>query len=138
MGKVIDKEKCIIRGVVNQLQAQLINESPEAVEIRVKGRPTQIHRGELIKTLPVGVEVLPSVALGYSAGGEVQTRQDDSSGRKTSEKFFEVTIKPEIREGLELLPGQVLVVRCDLEPKAIGYQLWRTLRQEFLKRFRVL
>ena len=138
VGKVIDRKKCIIRAVVNQVQAQLINESPEDVQIRVKGRPGDMYGGKVLKTLPVGVEVLPSMALGYAAGGEVQTRQDDQTGRKTSEKFFEVIIQPENGSHSLLLPGQVLVIRCDLKDKPIGYQLWRSVKQEFLKRFRVL
>ena len=138
MGKVIDKKNCIIRAVVSQEQAQLINESPDVVSLRVKGRPEQIHEGKLVKTLPVGVEVLPSMALGYSAGGEVQTQQGDQTGRKSSEKFFEVIISPDKLGMSKLLPGQVLVIRCDLKPKALGFQLWRSVRQEFLRRFRVL
>ena len=138
IGKVVDRRRCLIRAVVNQTQAQLINESPEDVQIRVKGRPGDLHFGKVLKTLPVGVETLPSVALGYSAGGEVQTRQDDQTGRKTSEKFFEVIIEPDRESHSQLLPGQVLVIRCALSEKSLGYQLWRAVKQEFLKRFRVL
>jgi len=76
--------------------------------------------------------------LGYSAGGEIQTQQGDQTGRKSSEKFFEVIISPDKSGMSKLLPGQVLVIRCDLEPKALGFQLWRSVRQEFLRRFRVL
>ena len=138
VGKVIDRKKFIIRAVVNQADAQLINESPDKVEIRVKGRPEDLHSGRVVKTLPVGVEMLPSMALGYSAGGEVQTRQDDQSGRKASEKFFEVIIEPDLGSHSQLMPGQVLVIRCQLSDKPLGYQLWRSIKQEFLKRFRVL
>ncbi|MCM8540461.1 MAG: hypothetical protein NE328_09320 [Lentisphaeraceae bacterium] len=138
IGKVVDRKDWLIRAVVNQTQAQLINDSPDAIQMRVKGRPEDIHIGQIIKTFPVGIEMLPSMALGYSAGGEVQTRQDDQSGRKASEKFFEVIIEPDKESLNKLLPGQILVIRCDLKEKPLGYQLWRSVKQQFLKRFRVL
>ena len=117
------------------------------VEIRVKGRPDLKFTGQVMKVLPAGQEQLPSVALGYAAGGSTQTAADDPKGRKATEKFFEIRIgdiKPDIDPEdadsgaalkRRLWSGQRVIVRFELPPKPLAVQFWRAVRQLFLVRF---
>ena len=138
LGRVVGIDNYIVRAVASQDQTELLMASTGSYEIRVKGRPEQFHHATLSKALVVGLEKLPSAALGYAAGGQVQTDGSDQMGRKAAENFFEIQILPEQPAMTQLVAGQVLVIRCDLEPKSIGAQLWRAAKQQFMKRFRVL
>jgi len=138
IGTIIDESEFIIRAVANQDHAQLLDESVLHTEFCIKKRPGRFFNAEFIKLLPVGLEDLPSAALSIFAGGEIQVKHDEHSKRKSVEKVFEIHIKPEEKAMKNLLPGQVLVVRCSMVPKPFGIQIWRFVKQQFLKRFRVI
>jgi putative peptide zinc metalloprotease protein len=138
VGLLIDESDFIIRAVVNQDHAQLLNEPVLHTEFCKKKRPGRFFNAKFIKLLPVGLEDLPSAALSILAGGEILVKQDEESGRKSVENIFEIHIKPEKKAMESLLSGQVLMVRCSLEPKPMGLQIWRFMKQQFLKRFRVI
>ena len=138
IGKISKLDNMIIRAVANQEKAQLITDNVSNVEMRIKGRPKQFFKGKFIRKISVGLEDLPSAALGLVGGGDIQIKQSEQSGRKVTEKVFEIHIKPNKKVMKDLIPGQVVVVRCELKEKPLGIQLWRFLKQQFQKRFRVL
>ena len=141
-------DKMMIRTIVGQkIAAPILDTAEVEVEIRVKGRPDIRFIGKMTQILSAGQEQLPSVSLGYAAGGSTQTAQDDPKGRKTAEKFFEIRIgeivpdfdpkykgaDAELRS--QLWSGQRVIVRFDLPHKSIAVQFWRGVRQLFLVRF---
>jgi putative peptide zinc metalloprotease protein len=138
IGLLIDPSDFIIRAVANQDHAQLLNEPVLHAEFRVKRLPEKQFGAQFLKLLPVGLEVLPSAALSQFAGGEIQVKTDEKSGRQSVEKIFEIHLKPDKNAMESLFPGQVVIVRCSLAPKPLGVQIWRYVEQQFLKRFRVI
>ena len=77
------------------LGPRIHRESPvgSTVELRVKDRPDTTLTGTVESILPAGHSELPSPALGYAAGGNVATKQDDSKGVEAAERFFEVRVR---------------------------------------------
>ena len=144
----LEPDKMMIRTIAGQkIAAPILDTADVMVEIRVKGRPDLKFIGRVTKVLPAGLEQLPSVALGYAAGGSTQTAADDPKGRKAAEKFFEIRIgdiKPDIDPKdagsdvalkRRLWSGQRVIVRFELPPKPLAVQFWRAVRQLFLVRF---
>jgi putative peptide zinc metalloprotease protein len=138
VGYIAPGKAQLIRATAGQtLAAMLLEQHQDYVEIRPKGRPDIELIGTVDKIFPAGQEVLPSEALGYAAGGAVQTQAKDPSGRRTAEKFFEVWIKPDIDSSQRLLTGQRVIARVKLESKPLAVQWWLALRQLFQRRFHI-
>jgi putative peptide zinc metalloprotease protein len=136
VGLVADLNHEIIRVTAGQdVAALLIAEARKNVEIRVEGRPDLALKGAIVDILPAGQENLPSAALGYAAGGTVQTSPQDQHGTKTAEHFFEIRIRPSEDSGVRLLSGQRVVVRFDMPEKPLAMQWWRYLLQLIQRRF---
>jgi putative peptide zinc metalloprotease protein len=138
LGKLLCPENLIIRAVASQKDAQLLDQARKNAELRVKGRPASQYTGNIEKVLPFGQQQLPSQALGYAAGGEMITSQDDPDGRKAAERVFEIVVDPDLQAQKELSPGQIIGLRFTLPPKPLGLQLWRSMRQSLQSRFHLL
>jgi putative peptide zinc metalloprotease protein len=97
------------------------------------GRPL---RGELQREVPGGTMRLPTAALGVMGGGNFAVDPRDPDGRATIERVFEMEVTLGEAVPAEFL-GQRMHVRFDHGYEAVGFQLYRALRQVFLKRFGV-
>ena len=143
VGSIISADKMIVRAMAGQeVAAELYEEidikgrgAVRRVELRVKGRPDPLLTGRIKWVASSGNPKLLSPALGYMAGGSIQTKPDDRTGTKTVDMFFEVRIVPDSSEGL--LSGQRVVVRVDMPRKPLAVQWWRSLLRLFQRRFRI-
>ena len=106
-----------------------------SVELRVKGGPGSEFTGRLVKILPAGQDQLPSAALGYRAGGSIETAPDDRRGTKTAQQFFEIRVEP--HDSTRLLSGQRVIVRADLPRSPLAVQWWRAALRLFQRRFQI-
>jgi len=138
VGVVADLEEVIIRATADQqAAAMLVAEAYPDVEIRVKGRPEMQLTGKILRILPAGHKQLPSTALGYAAGGAIQTAVDDPQGTKAAERFFEVHVTPDKDSSVRLLSGQRVVVRVEMPARPLLLQWWRSLLQLLQRRFHI-
>jgi putative peptide zinc metalloprotease protein len=136
LGVVADLDHVVVRATAGQdVAALLITEADKRVEMRLKDRPDIQVSGRILKIMPAGLEELPSAALGYAAGGSVQTSQQDRLGTKAAERFFEIRIAPSNDSSTRLLAGQRIVVRFDMPSKPLIVQWWRALLQLIQRRF---
>jgi putative peptide zinc metalloprotease protein len=138
IGVVASVERLLVRAVADQRLGPRLG--PEIgpggrVEIRVAGRPEVHLFGTLREVLPAGSRRLPSAALGYSAGGAVEIDQDDESGTKTAEPFFEALVDIDDATAAALHSGQRVVVRFEMAARPLAVQWWRALGQLFQRRF---
>ncbi|NQZ59334.1 MAG: hypothetical protein HRT88_17920, partial [Lentisphaeraceae bacterium] len=138
LGMLVNPHDMIIRAIAPQNDAQLLDEADIDLFFRIKGRPANVYSAHIIRKFPVGQQKLPSAALGYAVGGEVQTSMSDQDGRQTAEKVFELHLEPSELSLKHIYPGQVLVMRFELQAKSLGQQTWRYLQQTFQKRFNIL
>ena len=134
IGMVASLDRVRIRAIAHQ-EVPLAEIDRRRVEIRVKGRPDHHCTGKVISILPFGQQRLPSAALGYAAGGSIQTVPDDRRGTKTAEGVFDVLIAPDPNRAIRLLSGQLVVVRFSTPPKPLALQWLRSIRRLVLRRF---
>ena len=113
------------------------------VEVRGHSRPDVELSGTIERVLPAGQSQLPSAALGYAAGGSMETDMRDPDGTRAAEPFFEVHVRPaaagEDGEGgpAQLHIGQRVIVRFTMPPRPLAAQGWRSLRQLLQQRFSI-
>ncbi len=135
IGVVADLDRLRIRAVANQqVASRLIAEGRKRVAIRVKHRPDIELTGRIEKIIPSGQDQLPSAALGYAAGGATRIHQDDPTGRRAAEPFFEVLVIPDPPNAAVLRPGQTMALRIETTPKPLLAQGWRAVLQLFQRR----
>jgi len=141
VGVVASLGEVVIRATAGQdVAALVVHEARPQVEIRLKGRPDLCLAGRIERILPAGREELPSPALGYAAGGSIQTDLEDRRGIQAAERFFEIRVAPalgDLPEGVHLLGGQRVVVRFEMDAKPLAVQWWRSLLQVVQRRFHI-
>jgi putative peptide zinc metalloprotease protein len=138
VGFVANLDDVVIRATAGQnVAAMLVEQAMKQVEMRVKGRPELQFTGEIIQIFPAGLEMLPSDALGYTAGGSMPVISRDQRGTRTAEKFFEIRIKPNMNGQDRLLTGQRVIARIQMSPKPLIAQWWQSARQLFQRRFHI-
>ena len=90
------------------------------------------------RVIPGGQHVLPSAALGWSAGGEVPVAMDDNSqGNKSAEPFFKVLGDLNSADGVALLDGRSGKISFKLEPQPLLPRWTRSLWQLLQKRYQI-
>jgi len=140
VGLVASDDDLIVRVVTDQYLGPRVAEElgiGAKVELRVNGRPDDELTGAIERILQAGSEQLPSAALGYAAGGLMQTAMDDPT--RTVQRFFEVLIRVprEDARRLRLLSGQRIAVRFTLDKKPLAQQWYLEIRQLVQQRFSI-
>jgi putative peptide zinc metalloprotease protein len=136
IGVVADLTHFFIRAAADQFTAAiLVADAHRGVEIRARSRPDIACRGTILDINPAGHDQLPAQSLSIFAGGSVETKGDDPTGRSSVEPFFEVRVDPERQQFFRA--GQRVVIRFSLPAKPLGLQWWRSIEQLIQRRFRV-
>jgi len=115
------------------------------VEIRIKGLPDPPMVGRIQQVIAAGRDQLPSAALGYAAGGSIQTDPKDPHGQKATERFFEIRIVPDPVDDPDnewhgqcpLLSGQRVVIRVEMPSRPLARQWYRSILQLIQRRFQI-
>jgi putative peptide zinc metalloprotease protein len=90
------------------------------------------------RVIPGGQQILPSAALGWSAGGEVPvSTEDNSQGDKSAEPFFEVLGKLDSSGGVALLDGRSGKISFKLAAEPLLPRWTRSLWQLLQKRYQI-
>jgi putative peptide zinc metalloprotease protein len=125
-----------VRAVVSQDDIGLVREYIRKVDVRSAGWNTQSFPSQVVREVPGGTHQLPTAALSAAGGGLFATDPSDSNGRKTLERVFEIEISLPPEGHTEYL-GTRMYIRFDHGYEPLGIQVWRSLRQLFLRRFGV-
>ncbi|MHC4165644.1 MAG: efflux RND transporter periplasmic adaptor subunit [Planctomycetota bacterium] len=138
IGHIVNLNNVLIRATAPQkLAAVLVEQADKTVEMRIKGNPRVHVTGTIDKIFPAGQDLLPSEALGYSAGGSMPTLVRAADAARTAERFFEIQIRPSDSYSPVLYCGQRIVVRARTNPKPLAVQWWHSARQLFQRRFHI-
>jgi putative peptide zinc metalloprotease protein len=132
---VIDRQESLIRAIVNQNDIGMVlsNDFLAAqVELRVASWPGEVFTGFVVRAVPTASRMLPSAVLGTAYGGSVVVDPTDDSGMKALEEWFQIDIKLEDSPNQSWL-GTRAWVRLELGSEPLALQLYRTLRQLFMK-----
>jgi putative peptide zinc metalloprotease protein len=85
--------------------------------------------------VPGAQQTLPSLALGWAAGGEIPVTPNEPE--KAKEPFFEIHAGLAPTPEVQLLHGRSGTIRFDMEPKPLLPRGLRRLRQLLQKRYQV-
>lgn len=136
IGYVINEKEYYLSAVVPQAEASRLFEGQvQSAEVRLFGQADIALPVVAQKIIPANHDILPSAALGWRGGGELEVKTSDPSGRHAVEPFFEsrATILPQ--PGAAILHGRAGKIRFTLRPEPLLQQWFRKLRQLLQKRY---
>jgi putative peptide zinc metalloprotease protein len=138
LGLLINPKSYQFTSAVKQEDAErLFGRELRAAEVRLYGEVGKVIKAGRWKVVPGGQWVLPTPALGWHGGGEIAVRQDDASGTKTTEPFFEVHVEVPSEVPAHLLHGRSGKVRFTQNPEPLLPRWIRSLRQLIQKRYQL-
>ena len=129
-------EQLSARVVVSQDDIGLVRDKTRHVEVMAAQWGSDAFPVPTWRQVPGGTDQLPTAALGTAGGGVFPIDPSDNNGRTTLERVFEIEIDLPPEAGPDYL-GQRVYVRFDHGFEPVGLQLYRALRQVFLRRFSV-
>jgi putative peptide zinc metalloprotease protein len=131
-----DSDLMTVRVVVPHDEIGLVHDYTRRVHVMPAGWDAEPFQAEILREVPGGTTMLPTAALGTAGGGRIAVDPRKPDGRTTLERVFEVEIG--LPEGVETaFLGRRMYVRFDHGYKPVGLQLYRALRQLFLRQFSV-
>jgi putative peptide zinc metalloprotease protein len=132
LGYVIQDQQPIVRAVVKQQYADLLHSKPGAIEIKLPGQMGSTIQGSLIREVPAGSSILPSMALGALGDGAISVDMRDESGLTATENVFQLDIALPSGTKVTGIGGRAYV-RFHHGSESIWGQWIRNLRQLFLR-----
>lgn len=129
--------------IVSQDNAsELFGAISEGAEVRFRGVAGRTVAVAEWRVVPGRQEMLPSAALGWTGGGPVRVKPDDSSGLRTAEPFFLVVgrvaakdLAPDVAS--VLWQGRVGEMRMEMPWTPLFVQWGRQFRQLLQQRFQI-
>ncbi|MES9926146.1 MAG: hypothetical protein ABW152_18880 [Candidatus Thiodiazotropha endolucinida] len=134
IGYVLDNRQPEIRVVVSQQDIGLVRQYSRKIKAVYADRPADDLPVSLQRHIPESQQRLPSSALGRLGGGKIALHPEDEDGTRPLEAVFEIRLRLDQR--ISRL-GERVIIRFEHQPMPLGWQWYRSIRQMFLKRFRV-
>lgn len=133
---VADVDRPTVRAVVPQSRIDLVRAATRGVRVRLTERLGDVLDAKVIREVPGAVERLPSTILGSAGGGEIAVNPADEGQTQALEGLFQFDLL--LGGDLDaVFFGSRAYVRFDHGTSPIGWQIYRSARQLFLKRFNV-
>lgn len=136
LGQVINADSFHFSAIIPQREASRhFAAEIRSAQVRLRGQSgidLTVLRQVII---PAERETLPSAALGWRGGGEIPNAQNDSSGLRAAEPFFELRATLQADPAAAFLHGRSGTIRFQLAPQPLLEQWLRKLRQLLLKRY---
>lgn len=106
--------------------------------VKLKGDGYSTLQVDKIRSIPMEQSKLPSAALGWFGGGEVELSNTSGNPQQTAEPFYEVRAHVSGNaDHLMLMHGRSGKIRFHLGYKPLLPQLWRKLQQSMQKYYRI-
>jgi putative peptide zinc metalloprotease protein len=139
LGYIIPSNGFEFRAVVSQEKAyNLFIGSELKGSIKLNGIASKTIEVEDIYVIPYQHNQLPSPALGWFGGGDIKVLQNDSSGTKSVEAFFEIRGQViENDNNPKLLYDRTGILRVVLPDMPIGLQFIKSVKQLMQKRYQL-
>jgi len=133
LGRIVDLSEPVFVAAVSQRESgDLFDGDIQSSEVRLY-QEVSLPYPVIEQTVdPAGQGKLPTAALGWLAGGEIQTEEGDKSGMTSTEDFYLVRSTLAIPEGSAPTVGAVTgQIRFSLPPEPLSTQWERSLRKLF-------
>ena len=139
VGILLDTTSFDFLAVVEQENvSRLFAAEPRGVTIRLNGDAFTELKTDSVNVIPTAQDKLPSSALGWMGGGEVETHSNGYS-EQTAEPVYLVRaeLPQESKESVLMLHGRSGKIRFDLGKSPIAMQAIRKARQALQKYYRM-
>ncbi|BFM07281.1 HlyD family efflux transporter periplasmic adaptor subunit [Halioxenophilus aromaticivorans] len=134
LGYVLTDAQPLVRVVVSQADAGLMNQNTQSVQVRLSSQAATVHTASLERATPQATVELPSPALAREYGGPIRGHAQANGTVQALEKIFTVDLRlPETASTARI--GQRVFVRFDHGAEPLMSQWYRGLRRTFLRRF---
>ena len=136
--EVVDPDSLRIAATMDQAQGAWLFEQAKGghisfdADVRLVSNVDRVLHIARVEVIPAGQYVLPSAALGFMGGGQIETENKDESGRKSKRPQFTVYISAEGGDELAgvAVPGERVRVRFKLETRPLLAQWIDRLKKE--------
>jgi len=138
LGQLIDDRAFHFASVVSQQDtSQLFSEQIRDSEIKLRGQSSVSLPVTSLTAIPVEQSKLPSMALGFGAGGDIAVDTTDATGISTVEPFYEVRLEVQDSDEVIMYHGRSGRVRFTLGMEPLLRQWYRKLRQLLQERYQI-
>lgn len=142
LGVVFDTTTIVFKAIIRQEEAsRLFEDSFYPPRVKLKGRSDIDIKTTHIKTIPVERKDLPSAALGWAGGGDVEVNTASQGGTESVEPFYELILtldkQKSSKSHVALLNGRSGLLRIRFQAKPIFQQAIRKIRQIIQKHYRI-
>jgi putative peptide zinc metalloprotease protein len=132
LGEVVQPGRFRFAAVVEQAQAADLFAGPlRSAQVRLRGQSDIAIKTESIRIIPSQQRILPSAALGWLAGGDIDVVRDDTSGLTALKPFFEVYAELDPSTPACLAQRRTGVIRFNANWEPLLTQGLRRVRQLF-------
>ncbi|MBF0450134.1 MAG: hypothetical protein HQK75_05490 [Candidatus Magnetomorum sp.] len=136
LGEVIDPGLFLFSAAVPQEEAsRLFQGEVQDVSVKIKGEAHHEIPVRNYQVIPFEQSKLPSIAIGWSGGGQIATSFQDNTGLLTQEPFFLIIANLSDSTKASLFHGRSGRINMVLPSKPLYYQLYRSVKQLFQKRY---
>lgn len=134
---VIDSSELLTaKVVVSQNNIGLVREKTKSIEVMGAQWGSEPYPIDNWRLIPGGTNQLPTAALGTAGGGNFSVDPRDNNAKRTLERVFEIEMDLP-RQISSSFFGQRVYIKFKHGYEPIGLQMYRALRQLFLRRFDV-
>ncbi|HEX3019023.1 MAG TPA: hypothetical protein VHP36_01915 [Chitinispirillaceae bacterium] len=138
LGTIINPDNFYFASVIPQKEiSELFSQKTISTKVRLRGQSEQQIAVKDFTVIPMEQSILPSPALGFMGGGDIEVMSADSSGVKTTEPFYEVRSLVENSPSSLLIHGRSGKIRFFLGYKSLLWQGWRSIRQLIQKHYQI-
>ena len=136
MGYIFADSNVTVRTVIPQSRVGLVRGNTLNVELRFIDNLDKTIGAYISREVPEASTKLPSPALGTVGGGETAIDPSNAYGDSSYQEVFQLELG--LLEEVDMNRfGHRVIVRFDHGTEAIAFQIYRRIRQLFLKRFNV-
>jgi len=139
LGVIIPKKGFRFTAVVPQEEAynlfenKLLNST-----LKLYGITKDTVQIESIKLIPYKQYILPSAVLGWFGGGDIKVSQEDPSGKKSVEAFFEIRANISVeQEDILFLHHRSGILRIQLKDSSLAEQFSRYIEQLMQRKYQI-
>lgn len=136
LGYVMGDSESTVVVVIDQSDIALVREKTRWVELRLAGSLDKLHTTGVDRQVPAASDRLPSPVLGIPGGGSIPVNPEDSQGLQTLKKTFQFEFRLAIPQD-SVRVGERVYALFDHGYETIAMQMFRSVRQLFLRRFHV-
>jgi len=136
LGYMIGDDDMRLRVAIPQAQAEIVRNRTQDVQIMFLDSIGTSVPGRLVVEIPQSQDTIPSLALSTQAGGDIVLDPTGLTELSTLQSVFQFEVATENPTPITQV-GQRALVKFDHGVEPIGYRLYRSARQLFLRQFRV-